>query len=189
MSQLTRSGRILAIHDGRATIRVEPPAGCASCGGRGTCAGGRSDNATISLPVAASALPGAVVTLAIGDGALVRGALLAYLLPAVSMLAGAVALASAGDLAAIGGAAAGLALGLIALRAIGRWRPMLGELSVVADESIGTDIKTTPALSAISSAALAGGVASRRAAPQETTPCSPPPSNAIPSSTRTSSRR
>jgi positive regulator of sigma E activity len=173
MNQLTRPGRILAIHDGRAIIRVELPAGCTSCGSRGTCASGRADSATVSLPVTASALPGAAVTLAIDDGSLARGALLAYLLPAVSTLAGAVALASGGDLAAIGGAAAGLALGLIALRALGRWRPMLGGLSVLADDSPGTEITAGPAPSAtlaISSAAPAWGVASGRAAHQETTP-------------------
>ena len=107
--------------------------------------------------------------LAIDDGSLARGALLAYLLPAVSTLAGAVALASGGDLAAIGGAAAGLVLGLVALRVLGRWRPMLGGMSVLADDSRGSEITAGPATSAISSAAPAG-VASGRAAHQETTP-------------------
>ncbi|MEW6163816.1 MAG: SoxR reducing system RseC family protein [Pseudomonadota bacterium] len=111
-----RSGHIVAIHGGIATVRVAAPSACASCGSRGACGGER----TIELPAPAGVRPGAAVTLAVPDADLLRGALLAYLLPAGAMLAGALALADAGDLAAAAGALCGLGLGLIALRRFGR---------------------------------------------------------------------
>ncbi|MDP2795137.1 MAG: SoxR reducing system RseC family protein [Sulfurisoma sp.] len=117
---LTRSGRIVAIRDGLATIRVELPAGCTSCGSRGACASGKAATATVVLPAPAGARPGETVTLSITEGSLARSALLVYFLPAVTTLLGAVGLAGAGDVAAIGGAAAGLGLGLILPRLIGR---------------------------------------------------------------------
>ena len=60
------------------------------------------------------------VTLTLAEGALVRGALRAYLLPAITLLLGAIALSGFGDLAAVGGALSGLGAGLIAQRVLTR---------------------------------------------------------------------
>jgi len=111
-----RSGRIVAIDGGIATVRVEAPSACASCGSRGACGGAR----TIELPAPAGIRPGTAVTLAVPEDGLLRGALLAYGLPPAATLAGAVLLSGAGDLAAAAGALCGLGLGLIALRRLGR---------------------------------------------------------------------
>jgi len=114
---IERSGTILAVQDGVATIRVETPSACASCGSRGACGG---KHTTVRLPVAETLRAGDGVTLTLAEGALVRGALRAYLLPAVALLLGAVALSAFGDLAAVGGALSGLGAGLIAQRILAR---------------------------------------------------------------------
>lgn len=114
---ITRTGHILSVVDGMATIRVDAPSACGACGSRGVCGGKAFE---LSRPVGAHARAGDSVTLAIGDGALVRGALLAYFLPAAATLFGAVALSGAGDLAAVAGALSGLGLGLILMRLLGR---------------------------------------------------------------------
>jgi sigma-E factor negative regulatory protein RseC len=114
---IERSGTILAVQDGVATIRVETPSACASCGSRGVCG---DKHTTVRLPVAETLRAGDGVTLTLAEGALVRGALRAYLLPAVALLLGAVALSAFGDLAAVGGALSGLGAGLIAQRILAR---------------------------------------------------------------------
>lgn len=114
---IARSGRIVAIRDGLASIRVEPPAACSSCGSHKVCGGKAFE---LTRPVAAGARAGDSVTLAIADGALTRGALLAYFLPAAMTLLGAAALSGGGDVPAVAGALAGLGLGLILLRLLGR---------------------------------------------------------------------
>ncbi|MDP1536366.1 MAG: SoxR reducing system RseC family protein [Burkholderiales bacterium] len=117
---IQRSGRILSIAGGLATIRVETPSACGACGSRGAC--GTASAATVYLPVHATARPGDAVTLALAEGLLVRGALRVYLLPAVAMLLGAAFMSAWGDLAAVGGALSGLGLSLIAMRMITRRR-------------------------------------------------------------------
>lgn len=114
---IERSGTILAVHDGVATIRVETPSACASCGSRSACG---SKDALVRLPVAATLRAGDDVTLTLAEGALVRGALRAYLLPAATLLLGAIALSAFGDLAAVGGALSGLGAGLVAQRILAR---------------------------------------------------------------------
>jgi len=114
---IERNGTILAVQDGVATIRVATPSACASCGSRGACG---SKDTTVRLPVAATLRAGDGVTLMLAEGALVRGALRAYLLPAVTLLLGAIALSAFGDLAAVGGALSGLGVGLIAQRILAR---------------------------------------------------------------------
>lgn len=120
MDQITRSGQILAIHDGLASILVDMPESCKGCGSRAGCGGGKAGGATVQLPVPASARPGETVTLSIAEGSLVRRAILVYFLPAVTTLLGTISLADGGDAAAVGGAAAGLLLGLVILRMLGR---------------------------------------------------------------------
>jgi sigma-E factor negative regulatory protein RseC len=114
---IARRGRILAVQDGMATIRVDTPAACASCGSRGACS---STGTTVRLPVAATLRAGDDVTLTMAEGALVRGALRAYLLPSTTLLLGAIALSAFGDLTAVGGALSGLGVGLIAQRILAR---------------------------------------------------------------------
>lgn len=120
MEQITRTGQILAIRDGLASIRVDLPPSCTSCGSRSSCGSGNSAAATVLLSVPASARPGEMVTLSIAEGPLVRLAMLVYFLPAVTTLLGAISLADGGDAAAVGGAAVGLLLGLVMLRILGR---------------------------------------------------------------------
>ncbi|MDP3033060.1 MAG: SoxR reducing system RseC family protein [Rhodocyclaceae bacterium] len=114
---IARRGRILAVQDGMATIRVDTPAACASCGSRSACG---STGTTVRLPVAAALRAGDDVTLTLAEGTLVRGALRAYLLPTTTLLLGAIALSAFGDLAAVGGALSGLGVGLIAQRILAR---------------------------------------------------------------------
>lgn len=114
---IARNGHILAAQDGMATIRVDTPAACASCGSRGACG---SKDTTVRLPVAATLRAGEQVTLTMDEDVLVRGALRAYLLPATTLLLGAIALSAFGDLAAVGGALSGLGVGLIAQRILAR---------------------------------------------------------------------
>ncbi|QIK38576.1 SoxR reducing system RseC family protein [Caldichromatium japonicum] len=113
---IERQGRILSIANGEATIRIDMPTACARCG-LSTCAG-RAGSVSLSAPPGAR--PGDAVTLALPEAALLRGALLVYLLPAAATLVGAIALAFAGDSAAVAGAACGLGLGLIIVRLLGR---------------------------------------------------------------------
>jgi positive regulator of sigma E activity len=112
MTRQQRSGHIVALRDGIATVSIASPAACASCGSRSACAGSR----TIELPAPAGARPGAAVTVAVADEALLRSALLAYFLPTVATLLGAVACAGFGDAAAVAGAACGLGSGLLGMR-------------------------------------------------------------------------
>ncbi|NWG30381.1 MAG: SoxR reducing system RseC family protein [Rhodocyclaceae bacterium] len=113
---IERRGQVLTVADGIATVRVELPSTCASCGSRGACTSAR----TLELPAPPTARPGATVTLALPESDFLRGALLAYGLPAVATLTGAILLSGAGDLAAVAGALCGLGLGLIGLRRFGR---------------------------------------------------------------------
>lgn len=114
---IERSGHILAVNDGVATIRVETPSACASCGSRSACG---AKTTTVRLPVPISLCAGDRVTLSLEEEALTRGALRAYLLPAVALLLGALLLAPLGDVAAAGGAMSGLGLGLVLQRILAR---------------------------------------------------------------------
>jgi sigma-E factor negative regulatory protein RseC len=114
---IERSGTILSVQDGMATIRVETPSACAGCGSRGACGG---KDTMVRLPVAATLHAGDRVTLSMAESALTRGALRAYLLPALAVLLGAVLLAPFGDAAAAGGALVGLGFGLFVQRILAR---------------------------------------------------------------------
>jgi positive regulator of sigma E activity len=113
---IARTGRILSIADGVATIRVEAPSACSACGSRNICGGKAFE---LTRPVDAHVRAGDGITLAIEAGTLTHGALLAYFLPAATTLFGALALAHIGDLAAVAGALSGLGLGLILQRHLG----------------------------------------------------------------------
>ncbi|MDP2195824.1 MAG: SoxR reducing system RseC family protein [Rhodocyclaceae bacterium] len=143
---LTRSGRIVAIRAGLATIRVETPSACGGCGGRGAC--GTASGTTVLLPVPASARPGDAVMLALAEGLLVRGALRVYLLPASAMLLGAALLSAWGDLAAVGGALSGLGSGLIAMRMLTRRRASCDAPAVLPAPTFGV-VPPTPTIGAV----------------------------------------
>lgn len=116
---ITTHGRVVAIRDGSAVVSLPVPAGCGKCGSRGACDGAKER--TVSLPAGGLAA-GDEVTLATTPGALNRGVLLAYLMPAVCFIAGAVGgqLGYGSDEAAVIGAALGLGAGLLLLRLFGR---------------------------------------------------------------------
>jgi sigma-E factor negative regulatory protein RseC len=135
MEQITRTGHIMEIRDGVASIRIDLPASCGSCGSRGTCGSGKSAGTTVRLPVSSAARPGETVTLSIAEGSLVRRAILVYFLPAVTTLLGTVSLADGGDAAAVAGAAVGLLLGLAILRMFGRGMSRHGEPTTMLTSS------------------------------------------------------
>ncbi len=117
---IQRSGHIMALRDGLATVRVERASACSSCGTRSVCGAGSAAGSQVSVPVQPGARLGDRVTLSLANGMLTRAALLAYLLPALTTIFGAALLSAAGDLAAVAGALCGLGLGLLALRFLGR---------------------------------------------------------------------
>jgi sigma-E factor negative regulatory protein RseC len=129
---IQRSGHIIAIRDGLATVRVERASACSSCGTRSVCGAGSAAGSQVSVPVPPGAHLGDRVTLCMASGMLTRAALLAYLLPALTTLFGAALLSAAGDLAAVAGALCGLGLGLVALRFLGRRQAACDPLMIVS---------------------------------------------------------
>lgn len=113
-------GRIVAVADGLAEVQVAAVSACGSCRSKSLCgsAGAAGDGRVLRLAATAAMRPGDEVTLRMAAGAVVSGALLGYLMPALAVLAGAVAGAQlfGSDAAAAAGAGIGLALGLAALR-------------------------------------------------------------------------
>lgn len=96
-----------------AWVRVEAPASCGACGGRG-CGSSlyarllhpREPEYPVDNPIAAR--PGEAVVVGIREGALLRAACSAYLLPLALLLAGALLGVPYGDAAAATGGLAGL---------------------------------------------------------------------------------
>lgn len=116
---ITTRGRVISIHDGLASVRLPAPEGCGKCGSRGGCGGARER--TIQVP-AQGLQAGEEIALSTTAGALHRGVLAAYVMPAVALMAGAVAgqILYGSDGAAVAGAGLGLAAGLLLLRLLGR---------------------------------------------------------------------
>ncbi len=109
-------GRILSIADGMAEVRIAAVSACGSCRSRSSC--GTGDSRVVRVEAGAAMHEGDEVALQLEESALVSGALLGYLMPALTLLGGAL-LATAfhgSDAAAAIGAGAGLAAGLIGLR-------------------------------------------------------------------------
>lgn len=97
--------------------------GCGRCHEAGGCGSGLLNKSlrprcNYRLPNLISAAVGDRVILSVPEGAVLRAALLAYLLPILLLIAGAAVgtVFSADDLVALIGAGSGLALGLLALR-------------------------------------------------------------------------
>lgn len=116
------TGRVVASANGSAVVEVPRRSSCASCASSGGC--GVSTLAKlfgagitrVRIDDRLGLRTGDRVIVGIGNGALVRASLLAYLLPILAMAAGAIlaAQADAGDMGSALGAVAGLAIGLLA---------------------------------------------------------------------------
>lgn len=122
---LHESGEVVAVTEGRVTVRGTSRAGCARCAaGRGC--GGAYFSRLLGEPQrcitgrASGALaPGDPVRIAIPETTVLRAAVLAYLVPLAALLAGAVAgQFFGGEAGAVGGSAAMLLPALI----YARWR-------------------------------------------------------------------
>lgn len=112
---LHATASVLSVRDGMADLRIDAPAACGSCAAQAACgSGGPARLVRIAAPAGVRA--GDRVSLQLPEADLNRGALLAYLLPALTTLLGCVLLAAGGDAPAALGAALGLALGLVCLR-------------------------------------------------------------------------
>lgn len=115
---MTAQGRVVAVVDGRAQVRIEPASGCSSCGSRGGCAGGSAR--VIWVDAAAGVAAGDTVSFSLRDSTFRAAALLGYLLPAVTTVIGAGLAAGGGDGMSALGAAVGLSAGLLLVRFLGR---------------------------------------------------------------------
>lgn len=111
-------GRVIALHDGLAEIRVAAASACASCRTRSVCGSGQERS--LQIPAPAHAVVGDTVSLQLPQDSFSLGMLIGYLLPALSMLLGAALLSSGGDALAALGAALGLACGLALARLLHR---------------------------------------------------------------------
>ena len=127
---ITETGRVLEVDGGWALVACRRQVECARCAeGRG-CGGGvlgkllgdrlhKVRAATGSVPVA----PGDQVLIGLGEDAVLRAAVVVYLVPLLAALAGGAAtgvLLGAGELGTIAGAVAGFLLGLHWARGYGR---------------------------------------------------------------------
>jgi sigma-E factor negative regulatory protein RseC len=119
-------GVVIRIEDGHAVVEIGPRAvGCGRCQEPGGCGaptmstGSAKQKRQYRLPNDIGVGLGDDVVLAMADGALLKVALLAYLLPVALLIAGAAigaTLSPSSDSLALSGAAVGLGLGLVALR-------------------------------------------------------------------------
>ena len=119
---IERSGTIVSVHDGVATIRVETPSACGELpAAAGVC--GSKATTSVRMPAAADAARRAtIVTLTLAEGAAGCAAPCAPICCRLStLLLGADRCCPlCGDLAAVGGALSGLGIGLIAQRILAR---------------------------------------------------------------------
>jgi sigma-E factor negative regulatory protein RseC len=107
--------RVVRVEGATAWVRVESPASCGACGGKG-CGSSlyarllhpREPEYPVANPIAAEA--GEAVVVGIEDGAVLRGVAKAYGLPLLLLLAGALLGARWGELAAVLGGLVGLLL-------------------------------------------------------------------------------
>jgi positive regulator of sigma E activity len=125
-SRAERSGEVLGVESGVATVRLEAASGCSSCGSRGTCAAAGAARQIVHLPLARKLAPGDRVTVSMPESSVALAALIGYLVPPLGLLVGAVAatLVLGGefdsDTAAVLGGALGLVGGLFIARAMAR---------------------------------------------------------------------
>ena len=126
---IEHEGVVRSVSGGKAVIAVHT-GGCGGCGHQAGCGlgrlAGKAGSTALTLPVDESIRPGAQVLLSLPAGRLLRGALLAYLLPALSLLIGAGVGAGLGgsDGAAAVGAALGLLGGFLLTWLVPAWKPL-----------------------------------------------------------------
>lgn len=119
--RLSLAGRVVSVAEGEVVVALTA-AGCAGCGQKSACGLGRLAGTPrenlVRLPACEGLRAGDAVTLASESGALVRSALLGYLVPALSLVTGAV-IGEAGlgsEAGAVGGAGLGFLCGLLLVR-------------------------------------------------------------------------
>lgn len=116
--------RVLSRDQGMTRLRLESSSACGGCRAQAACGGGRER--VIEVAASPQLCAGDRVSLRMRETDLSRGALLAYLLPAVTTLLGALLPAAGGDAMAVLGAASGLSLGLVGLHLSARHLPGIG---------------------------------------------------------------
>ena len=94
------------------------PSACGKCGDRGHCGKPQAGPRRYALPNAIGAQAGDRVVVCIADGAVLKAAVLSYLMPLVFVIAGAAAATAwiGEGLPAVAGAVSGLCVGLAVLR-------------------------------------------------------------------------
>lgn len=124
--------RIVRVQGGTAWVRVEAPASCGACGGRGcgsTSVFGQLFNprpAEYPVDNAIDARVGETVVVGVEEGAVLRSVFRSYVLPLLLLLAGAViGMQAGGELLAMAGAGAGLVLGFVLLRGARGGQPVI----------------------------------------------------------------
>ena len=121
-------GWVTAVGNGELWVEVRPQTGCGRCHEPGGCGGGmlngdgRVRNYRVSNAI--GAVVGDRVLLGVENGAVLRGALIAYGIPGLLVIAGAAAgtIATGSDAVAAAGAVAGLLCGAGVLRAMRKIR-------------------------------------------------------------------
>lgn len=122
---------VVRVTGNTAWVRIEAPSSCGACGGRGC---GRSLFAHLfhhgapEHPVHCllKVTTGDTVVLGIPEGALLRAAAWAYLLPLSLVFLGALGLSHWGEMPAVGGALAGLIAGYMLMRSrLGQDKPIV----------------------------------------------------------------
>ncbi|ROR32125.1 SoxR reducing system RseC family protein [Inmirania thermothiophila] len=125
------SGRVIRVEGDHAWVEAQRRAGCDGCEAAAGCGSGALASVFGRRAVrvralnAAGARAGDEVTVALDEGAMLRGVVAVYLVPLLGLLAGGIAVGAVagGDGPALAGAAAGFAAGLALARAYaGRWR-------------------------------------------------------------------
>jgi sigma-E factor negative regulatory protein RseC len=113
-------GRIVAIANGIAEVRVAAISACGSCRSKESCgtAAAASNTQIVRIDATPGMHAGDEISLQMEAATVAGGALLGYLMPALSLLGGAVSgsIWFGSDVAAAIGAGIGLTLGLLALR-------------------------------------------------------------------------
>ncbi len=124
--------RVVRVEGETAWVRVEAPASCGACGGRGcgsTSVFGQLFNprpAEYPVDNGLGARVGEAVVVGVPEGAVLRSVFRSYVLPLLLLLAGAVlGMQAGGEPLAMAGAGLGLALGLVLLRGARGGQPVI----------------------------------------------------------------
>ncbi len=124
---LETPARVVRLQGNVAWVRVETPASCGACAGKGCGASlyarllhPREPEYAVLNPILAQ--PGERVMIGIEEGALLRAAAAAYLIPLALLTLGALVGSAQGDAGAVIGGTLGLLLGLVRMK----WQPSRG---------------------------------------------------------------